>query len=543
MIDRGAVGKQATLVQAGVFAGIVVLAAVLRLVRLDLMEFKWDEVRAILDAKYWLGQGIPRYGMMSGVGVRNPPGFMFLLVPLAAVTSSPIAIVLVVALSNVAAVALVYRLGCLVDSRRAGAWAALFLAVHPWLLLYSRKVWAQSVLPLPVTLLLLVLARCISRPRSAAVFWLGPLVSLIWQVHYSGYCVLVLAGAWFLAEAARRRVNGRAAAAGFGLGGVMLVPYVLYLAGTGFADLRMILTVGDGGGGGGALAVVRMWGYTALAGGIGYPLAWSALPIARVLPGGAGVLAGTCASSGTLLMVLLVLSGVLCCCLGRCRPANGNMEARRWLVLFVVLPVGMYAIKGIATPPHYFIVTMPALMVLGGIGLRAWTDLADRARGPERPSRFVPAVAGGVVAGSAVVVWLLLASSIGEAGGTAGDYGLAYHVQMETACRLREEGVALEHIEAGSTRDRSIGVAYIMEHVLPGARRMRRSPLPERESTDLGVEAGTPIPAIPGAAVRKSRRARLIDTLLFPGVGCGEPGQAGTTRVRCGPMLICLWDE
>jgi len=107
-----------------------------------------------------------------------------------------------------------------------------------------------------------------------------------------------------------------------------------------------------------------------------------------------------------------------------------------------------------------------------------------------------------------LTVWLVTLGQLDHAGGSAGDYGLAYRWQAAAAEALSSEGVLPQALEADRTRDRSIGVQYLLQHVCP------------------------PPDPIPG------KRAVLIDNLLFPGLRC-ETG-AGHEARWFGPLHVCV---
>ena len=90
---------------------ILGLAALFRLQGLDLMEYKADEAAASdLARRVARLQSLPRCGLGSGVGVRNPPAFIYLLALPSALTCHPIALTACIALLNVAAVAVCFPL-------------------------------------------------------------------------------------------------------------------------------------------------------------------------------------------------------------------------------------------------------------------------------------------------------------------------------------------------------------------------------------------------------------------------------------------------
>ncbi len=502
-------------------AAIVFLAAILRLSFLDLMEFKNDEVAGIVLARGALRDGLSREGMagmMSGAGIRNPPGFVYLLLPVAAFTASPLPYAYWVAAFGVAAVLLLFLIGRELGAPAAGFWAAALLAAHPWHILYSRKIWAQSLLPFFVLLLLLVVARCERVNKSRAAVWAGILASLIWQIHYSGYCVLPFLALWLLVSAARRRLNCLFAGGGIVLGAAILVPYALYLQRTGGADLFRSFS-GPWFGGPAAMEnlgkILRGFAATAFSGGFGYPFTSALSPLSRTPLGEGSPGISAAASVAPFLILALAAAGTFAFFRRKAAPVLAGFVP--WLVLFVLAPPVLYFIRGIEAPPHYFLVSFPAVLFLAGSGMETISSaLAKRglSAGGKGNGRFagVALVSGAAILGMLVVftgvsVWKAFIVRVGTAEGTGGDYGLTYRVQERAVRALIEERVA--EVDASLLRDEGIGIRYLL---------------------DLRRDDCRPDPAV---------RARLIDTLLFPGRKCSTY-RGETVGRRVGPISICL---
>lgn len=500
---------------------VVLLGAVLRLSALDLMEFKNDEVAGIVLARRAIRSGLGREGlagMMSGAGIRNPPGFLYLLSPVAVFTASPLPYAYWVALFGAASVFILFLLGRELGAPAAGFWSAAFLAAHPWHILYSRKIWAQSLLPFFALLLLLALARAERSARSRAAFWIGLLASLIWQVHYSGYCVLFVCAVWLAATAFRRRLNYPWAALGVAAGALLLLPYALYLRGSGGEDLLRSFR-GPWLGGPAAAeklgTILRSFAATAFSGGFGYPFTSVLSPLAATPLGKGSAWISPVASAAPFLILALAAAAIPALLRRRAAPALARFVP--WLLLFVLAPPCLYFIRGIEAPPHYFLVSFSALLFLAGVGMETLLSSAaargstSGGKGEQGLRGHLPgsgaALLGMLVVFAGVNIWKAFLGEIGRTGGTGGDYGLSYRVQERVAGALREERAG--EVDALLMRDEGVGVRYLLE--------LRRTGPP-------------PAPSV---------RARLIDGLLFPGREC-SPYRGETVQRRIGPVTICL---
>src|SRR5262245_31506579 len=162
--------------------GLALLAGWLRLRHLDLIEFKLDEATEVDLARRVLDGNFLTVGIRSSVGAYNPPLFVYLTTVPLALWDDPRAATASVGVLAVVAVAVTYfalrpRFGALVA---IGA-AALF-ATAPWSVLYGRKLWPQSVLPLVAAALLWSMFVVLERARTRAVAFIPILLCLSMQL-------------------------------------------------------------------------------------------------------------------------------------------------------------------------------------------------------------------------------------------------------------------------------------------------------------------------------------------------------------------------
>ena len=127
---------------------ILAVAAVTRLGRPDLTEFKADEGRLMTAALSMAGGELALRGISSSTGFPNAPMSVWLYAIPLRFWPHPYAATLFTGLLSVAAVGATYWLGRRYWGVRAAAVAALMLAVSPWAIIFSRKIWAQDLLPL-----------------------------------------------------------------------------------------------------------------------------------------------------------------------------------------------------------------------------------------------------------------------------------------------------------------------------------------------------------------------------------------------------------
>ncbi len=381
-------------------------AAVLRFQALDLMEFKGDEAAACLMAEGVAeGKWLPQSGLGSGVGVRNLPAFVYVMAAPSLLTLDPIWLAAFIGLLNVAAVAVCWRIGRDFFSRSTGIVAAWLFAVAPWAVLYSRKIWAQSTLPLVSAALLYALLQVLVRGNRRYTFLVVFLALLAPQLHFAGGCATLMA--LLLLVLFRPKLSGRGAACGVLAAAIVAAPYLWLQVRTGFEDVRGATRVASGGS-----AQRNRTARTAAAGKLLLDISGMG-DLRYVLGDSAAAFEAETRvplDAHWLWLALLVgglVEGVAC--------AARRHRAAAIVLAWFAAPMVVYGLAGLRTWPHYLVVAFPAPFLI-----MAWS-----LRGPRWWRRA--ALSGACVAMLAGVAFNAgLLSFVEEHGGTQGDYGVAY---------------------------------------------------------------------------------------------------------------------
>lgn len=185
----------------------LVIGALLRFTWVGDMEYKNDE-RIMFHAVQTVGrtEPWPLVGMRSGVGLPNPglSEWVFIAIGRAASVESPLDLARAVQALNVLALAwlLAIALRKRGDSRAIWLWAFALAAVCPVEVIYERKIWAQSILPIFILAFLEAWDR---RIRPSGAFAWGLLSALIGQIHMSGFFLAAGFAGWTLASSRRAR--------------------------------------------------------------------------------------------------------------------------------------------------------------------------------------------------------------------------------------------------------------------------------------------------------------------------------------------------
>ena len=400
-------------------------AFILRALFLPHMEYKADEEGIWHMALNLIRHGVPYLtGIATSQGGYNPPGFLYLLGPAAAISHEPLHAGLYCALVGTVAVGVCFALGRRLAGRKTGLAAAALLAASPWAIRYAMKLWPQGFLILLLPLLCLLLMRQSKETSLRLSLLIGLVAGFAAQLHFTGLLLVAgLALATFLAGGWPGLKRSGAALAGFLLA---WAPYLAFLAIAGAKaapEGSSLLTSVPG------QSALPLW----LAGRVlgGMDLA-SAVTLGKLA---AEFQAGLWAGFVWLQRVpwLLALAGLVLMIFSR-----GSDGAVSWLKVFIFAAccalLGQIAL-GLPPQMHYLAFALPWGFLLTGLCLGRLAH--GKGGGTSRAALgmlIVLAVAGGVF------FWQWQ-DFLGSTGG-GGEYGKAYYLQQNQAgAAARQKGI------------------------------------------------------------------------------------------------------
>jgi len=413
--------------ELALLVAVLFLAAVLRMGWPGLTEFKADEAHMMTLALDMVeGQRFPLRGMASSVGFPNFPMSVWIYALPLLVWKHVYAATLFTGLLNTLAV-----LGCWGFVRRywgreAALAAALMFAVSPWAVIFSRKIWAQNLLPFFV--MIWVTSAALALVERRPWFILLHLLSLavVVQIHLSGVG-LVFASAMLLLLF-RRRVNWQLALLGGVLAALTALPLVYSL----LSGAALPVTQGFEGG-----ADLKSFRYTWLI-SLGYEIHSLAGPetFRNYLATAPDI------SAVHWLWGALVLGGMGW--LGWRGRGEREVEVGLLVLVWGLAPPLFFVWHSTPVFPHYFIITYPAQYIAAGV---AGAALVRRLHG----WRWAGWIVLGTSAAAQVWVWaVLLAFVSGRA--TPGGFGAPLKMQLaaaELAQRMLVEELAAEVLVVG----------------------------------------------------------------------------------------------
>lgn len=224
----------ARIAEGFVLAAILLIAAFLRMGSPQVVEFKRDEAAlSLLALDVARGGQLPLLGIGSSVGVPNAPANVYLLAVPYIFDTSPATATQFIGLLNLLAIAVTYGFA----RRYVGPVTALvaigLFAVSPWAVIFSRKIWAQNMLPLFVVLVALTgVLGFIERKRWAQLAHL-PLLVITGQIHYAAFVIVPVSA--LLIWRGRRHLS-RAFVIGGVLAMLLTVPYAVGMLRAGALD-------------------------------------------------------------------------------------------------------------------------------------------------------------------------------------------------------------------------------------------------------------------------------------------------------------------
>ena len=174
---------------------IIIIAGTLRVGWPGINSFGYDEARLSLIALEALQFGhVPLIGLPSSGGLPNFPAAAWLLMLPYAFTHDPLVVTLFIALFNTLIIVGLWWLGRVWVGRSAGMLTAFMAATSPYLVLYSRNIWAQNMLPTIAIAWAIALTLGWRKQWRWAWAKAGFLAAFAVQVHFAGVVLFMLTG-------------------------------------------------------------------------------------------------------------------------------------------------------------------------------------------------------------------------------------------------------------------------------------------------------------------------------------------------------------
>ena len=183
--------KRVIVAEGIVLSLLLLLALFLRLGNSDIIEFKRDEANLSLMALDFANGGdVPLLGIGSSVGFPNAPVNVYILAVPYFFSSDPELATQFIGLLNVFALILTYLLVRYYTNPFIALLMLTIFAINPWSLIFSRKIWAQNMLPVFIVMTMGAgVAGFVEKKRWGQ--WLClPLTVITGQIHYVAFVII-----------------------------------------------------------------------------------------------------------------------------------------------------------------------------------------------------------------------------------------------------------------------------------------------------------------------------------------------------------------
>lgn len=208
------------------FLFILILSAFFRVQNLHLIEFKADEgINLFLATRPIFGHPFPPIGLISSAGIPNPPFFSYLMFPIVLLTTDPKAITLIIGSINSLSIGLLFLMLYRYYNFSIAFFSSTLLALSPWSILFSRKIWPPDFILPFVVAILYTLHKIVKDKKD--FYWLPytALSLLLIQLYHPTIFFVILATLFLLIQ--KTKPNFRYVAIGILLG-LPLIPYLVY---------------------------------------------------------------------------------------------------------------------------------------------------------------------------------------------------------------------------------------------------------------------------------------------------------------------------
>jgi 4-amino-4-deoxy-L-arabinose transferase-like glycosyltransferase len=221
---------------------ILLAAALLRFYQINTTELDDDQVKLYRMAYDAVHHGLlPITSNTASIGIAQPPGVIYLFMPIAALSANPLWGALLVGIFTTAAILLTYFFTRRYYGRFAGVVAALLYATAAKPLIYARFIWQPNLMPPFVVLFMFALFLGVVERRKGWLFPALVLFGILFQMHpITLLLALPLLAAVVLAPGTLRW-RDLILALTFLL--VIFSPYLIWEVYTRFADVHTLFTL------------------------------------------------------------------------------------------------------------------------------------------------------------------------------------------------------------------------------------------------------------------------------------------------------------
>lgn len=208
------------------FFVIVTIASLFRVFLIDLMEFKFDEASTLFNVnEFFIKPYLINNSGVSSIGVRNFPLFYYLITIIAIPSRDPQYVSLIIALINTMMVGIFFVFIRKFYGLIVSILASLLLALAPWSIIYSRKIWGPDLIFIFLIPFLYFMHDLIINKKQKAILYAVILLTFLIQLHLSG--VFLALSTIFILVIFKIKINLKYLLTGLCIGLIPSIPYFL----------------------------------------------------------------------------------------------------------------------------------------------------------------------------------------------------------------------------------------------------------------------------------------------------------------------------
>lgn len=410
---------------------VVIIGILARVINLTNIEFRHDsafwshEAHQILQGGYY-----PLIGQQVGsVNVRlyNGPLLSYLTsMVFIIVGEKPEFVAGFIAILNVLGIYLTYLIGKRLYSPRVGIMSAVMISIAPWLILYGRMLWPQSIYPFLIPLSIYILLKAIESEKFYYYLLYGFILGVGLQLHLSVLAIIGTGGIILLIYASKK-IRIMLYVLGILLGYLPIIIYDLVNGFTNIFGLLSILQHHSGDESSLFNMIKTIWNFTnILSGQALWVSKLSSKPfIPLIIDWSQGIIYTFLFVISFLIIILGLLINI------KSEKVRNILPVREGiLLLFIILPIIYLLFSQSLIQRHYFIFFYPIPFLIISRGIELWT-IKTKQRGKSLIFQSIPVFLLIIAVALNIVTIIYMGVFINKGG--EGEYGIILEDKIEAA--------------------------------------------------------------------------------------------------------------
>lgn len=205
---------------------IFLISSIFRLTNLSLIEFKFDEAFTVFQmTQFFAHPYLMQTGPIQSTGIYNPPLFNYLMTFISLFSRQPQYLSFVIALINTIFIVIFYRVIRKFLGNLVAIPASLAVALSPWSVIFSRKIWIPDLLFPFIVILINYLLQVFMKKNTKAILPMFIILALLIQLHASGSFLTI--SIFLVLIIMRVKISWGQVLKGLAIGFIPAIPYIV----------------------------------------------------------------------------------------------------------------------------------------------------------------------------------------------------------------------------------------------------------------------------------------------------------------------------